>query len=286
VRGDEYGTRIATAALKLALGTAVYVAIVLIAASYPFAAGMMLTFPTLNGLTLALAAPEKVGETARIMLLMPVLNCVLCAGFIFAFVRFGPDAPFSPATLLAAAAAAWLPAVVGLGRIGVAAKRELAYAWVCTLVLVALTAALFQRAPAPAALSAWWPFWQHNTARIALFIGCLALVIAATDLADSSARWLAPLGSLPVIPFFGVLTVGGADGKGLAERFEILRAMGSSVWLGAAVAVWFVYLFSRHLMRRQARGDLYWGTKIALAAAGWAACLLAIGAWSLVMQRL
>lgn len=290
MRADAFDMRAATAALKLALGTAVYIGIILIAGSYPLAAGMMLTFPTLNGLTLALAPPEKLAETARMMLPMPVLNCVLCAGYIFAFLKLGPAEPFSPATLLIAAAAVWLPAVLMLGsqRARIGAGRESAYAWVCAAALAAVTAALFASAPgAPTLRGAtdWSQFWPHNGMRIALFAACLAGVIAATDFAGSSARWLGPLGSLPVIPFFGVWTVAGD--AGLPGRLEVLRAMGSSVWVGAAVAIGFVYLFSRHLLRRQARGSPpAWGTKIALAVAGWAACLAVIAVLSVALQRL
>lgn len=282
--------RIATAALKLALGTAVYVGIVLIAGSYPLAAGMMLTFPTLNGLTLALAGRDRLADTARMMLPMPVLNCVLCAGYIFVFVRFGPAEPFSPTMLLVAAAAVWLPAVLVLtsGWRGLTVQREHVYAFASTIVLVAVTAALFSSAQAsPGVATDWSQFWRHNGIRLALFAACLSLVIGATDFAGSSARWLAPLGSLPVVPFFGVLTVAGDDGRAITERLDILRAMGSSVWLGAAVAIWFVYLFSRHLQRRQApASEPAWERKIALAVAGWAACLAAIAVLSFALQRL
>jgi hypothetical protein len=283
------GTRLATAALKLALGIAVYVGIILIAGAYPLAAGMMLTFPTLNGLTLALAAPEKLAATARMMLPMPLLNCVLCAGYMFAFVRYGPAPPFSPATLLVAAAALWLPAVLILtsGWSGVSVRRERVYAVVSTIVLAAVTAAVFSSSKASSGLGADWSgFWQHHGFRIALFAVCLSLVIAATDFAGSSARWLAPLGSLPVVPFFGVLTVAGDASRTLDQRLDILRAMGSSVWLGAAVALWFVYLFSSYLLRRQGRGEAGWSANIALALAGWAVCLAVIAALTFALQRL
>ena len=287
MEGDAFGMRVATAALKLALGTAVYIGIVLVAASYPFAAGMMLTFPTLNGLTLALAGREKLAETARLMLPMPVLNCVLCAGYLYA-VRIGPAEPFFPSALLVAAAAVWLTAVLALGngRIRIPVGRELAYAWACTFVLVAVAVLVFSSANVSFGGVTDWPrFWQHNGTRITLFAAGLGVVIAATDFFGSSARWLAPLGSLPVVPFFGVWTV--ASDIGLQGRLEVLHAMGSSVWLGAAVAIWFVTLFSRCLLQRQERGtEPAWQAKIALAVAGWTACLVVIAALSFALQRL
>src|SRR5438067_7300310 len=111
-----FRARAEIAAAKLALGTALYVAILLTAQSYPTAAGMMLTFPALNGFTLSLVARDKLADTARIMLLLPIVNCLLCAGYIVAFVHFARESDQSLAwQLLPGVAILWLIAAIALG---------------------------------------------------------------------------------------------------------------------------------------------------------------------------
>ena len=73
---------------RLAVGMAVYVVIVLFATSLPLAAGMMLTFPALNGLALYFSTPASIEPIARTMIWMPLINGVLCALYILLFLRY------------------------------------------------------------------------------------------------------------------------------------------------------------------------------------------------------
>ena len=82
------------------------------------------------------------------------------------------------------------------------------------------------------------------------------MIVALTDFLipagrlrrGSVAGLLGTLGSFPVIPFFGLVTVAGDEARSTAERVEILRHMGTSVWLGPVVAIGFIFLFSELLV--------------------------------------
>src|SRR5262249_47250632 len=71
--------------LRIVAGTAVYVAIVVLAAPLPAAAGLMLTFPALNGLFFFFSGDARAASIAGSMLWMPVINGVLCGGYILLF---------------------------------------------------------------------------------------------------------------------------------------------------------------------------------------------------------
>ena len=69
-------------AAKIAIGTAFYVAVLWLAQRNPRATGIMLTFPTLNGIVLLMAEPVALPDVAAAMLLMPPFNGVLWATLI------------------------------------------------------------------------------------------------------------------------------------------------------------------------------------------------------------
>src|SRR5215510_5136814 len=69
--------------LKTVLGTGLFILILWCAqSSHPRAAGMMLTFPALNGLGLLTADSGDIHLMARAMLPMIALNGLLCAMYI------------------------------------------------------------------------------------------------------------------------------------------------------------------------------------------------------------
>src|SRR5215813_6458709 len=71
--------------LKTVLGTGLFILILWCAqSSNPRAAGMMLTFPALNGLGLLTAEGRDLHLMARAMLPMIALNGLLCATYIIA----------------------------------------------------------------------------------------------------------------------------------------------------------------------------------------------------------
>ena len=89
--------------------------------------------------------------------------------------------------------------------------------------------------------------------KIGLF--ALALVtffsaIAYLPISDSTRGILA---GLPLVPFGGLLAIAADAGMSLDERLQIFRGMMSGVWLGSAVATWFIYVISRFFGMRTKR---------------------------------
>src|SRR5581483_2973 len=88
---------LSSVAARVLAGTVVYGVIVVLAAAKPSAAGLMLTFPALNGLAFLFSEDERAQSIARTMLWMPVVNGTLCAGYIVLFLLL---AKFVPSALL------------------------------------------------------------------------------------------------------------------------------------------------------------------------------------------
>jgi hypothetical protein len=286
------GRKLGIAIAKLTVGTVLYLAIILIARFYPRAAGMMLTFPTLNGLTLALAsAPGDAAKSARTMLLLPVLNGVLCAFYIFSFWLFW-HGDFSANLLFAAVIIIWAVVAVPVARYnrGLPEQWQLVYALGCTVAFVALALLVLTFEPGRVSAVAnddWFHFLVRNWWRVGLFFCCLGLVIYVQASFPQAHGLIGMLGGFPVIPFFGVWTLASDQGKSIGERIDAFSNMGGSVWLGPAIGFWFIYFFSRYL---NARPSLYdhdwkWITRILASGVGWVLCGIAIGVLTYVMNR-
>src|SRR5262249_29518936 len=139
--------------LKAVLGTCLFTLILWCAQSRnPRAAGMMLTFPALNGLGLLTAQSHDLHLMARAMLPMIALNGLLCATYISAQRRLRSRLPhFSPGvqvwTLLAVcvflwgAMALWVAPVVEAYL--VSSRQMSAFLCVSAVVSVLLTAYLW-----------------------------------------------------------------------------------------------------------------------------------------------
>src|SRR3974377_9358 len=95
-RMSNFGVNIrdlARTALRILAGTAVYLGIIVLAAALPPAAGLMLTFPALNGLAFFFSGDARAASIAKTMLWMPVLNGFLCAAYIMLFLLVGRSSP-------------------------------------------------------------------------------------------------------------------------------------------------------------------------------------------------
>jgi hypothetical protein len=129
--------------VRVAAGTAVYVIIVVLAGALPAAAGLMLTFPALNGLAFLYSEDERAAAIARSMLWMPAINGVLCAGYIsvFALVATVRSATLVAWGLVGLDVALWL-ACVSRERVrkGVAREHQLAFVVAMTVIGVVLAA--------------------------------------------------------------------------------------------------------------------------------------------------
>jgi hypothetical protein len=258
----------------------------------------MLLFPTLNGLAYIFSERGRVLAMAPSMLWMPVVNGGLCAFYLLAFLALARSIP--------AQALAWVLTVLAVGlflaivrlrgvREGIAPRHQRAFAVGATLAGLVLVAAASwfassEAAPigarispdaASQALSLRFAAETvaRNAAKIGVFAACLAAFLVASrrlPLSDSARGILA---GLPFAPFGGLVSVAGDAGLDLALRLDIVRHMAVSIWLGPAIAIWFIYGFPRALVR------LGPGATQALAAlaAAWALCGVAIAAAGAVL---
>jgi hypothetical protein len=269
-------------ALRVAAGTAVFSLIVWLAGHFPAAAGLMLTFPALNGLAFAYSRHEAVRGITATMLWMPLLNGLLCAGYLALFVRFAAPAT---ATALAWALAAvvamlWLALVTRQPiRKGVPPRLQTAYllgAVLCGAVLTGL----------------WWLFaatavtGTGGAAKPALTwlkILLFALALWLLIVLPPRFRWKdgAILSGLPLVALAGLLSVAQDAAVDLEVRRALLAQMMSGVWLAPAMAIGFIYAMSRLLLRPRMHR-----LRIVVVVAGWLLCFSAIVATGAALQWL
>jgi hypothetical protein len=262
-RGTRLVREVPRQVLRIAAGTAVYVAIVVLAAPLPAAAGLMLTFPALNGLGFFFSEDARAATMARSMLWMPVINGALCAGYILAFAALARTGASVPAAwgLLLAVVLAWYASVSRRRvRAGIARERQLAYALAVTLAGLALAVAAgaastrmasgLMALPGPTgAEHAGWiaeTIWRSRL-KIALFAVALAGFLPAIAYLPISDSTRGILTGLPIVPFGGLVAIAGDAGMGADARLAIIAGMLRGVWLAPAVAVWFIYCLSRVL---------------------------------------
>jgi hypothetical protein len=253
-------------ASRVAVGTAVYVLIVVLAALLPPAAGLMLTFPALNGLAFFYSDDASAAAIARSMFWMPVVNGTLCAVYIVLFLLLvGTLAPASLAwALLAAIVAIWFAWVTRRAvRSGIERDSQFRLAVVSTLagfLLAAMALLALHRlgvslprgalAAAPGGIHAVIAATERSELKIAMFALTLAIFAAAIQYWRISDSTRGILAGLPIVPFGGLVSVAADTTLSADTRWHIFLGMAGSVWLGPAVAIWFIYGFSRHLGAR------------------------------------
>jgi hypothetical protein len=251
----------------------------------------MLVFPTLNGLAYVFSERERVLGMARSMLWMPIVNGGLCAAYLLAFLAFGRVVPSVPLAwgltaiiVMLFVMLVRLPAV----RRGIAPPSQQALAWGATLAGVLLAACavyLAGRAAtlAPDAVTSTFAsplvsVTARNGVKVALFVLCLAVFLTASWLLRLSDSARGILAGLPFVPFGGLVSVAGDGSIDLAVRLDIARHMIVSIWIGPAIAIWFIYAFPRWLVRLPPAAAMP-----ALLAA-WVLCGIAVAAASLVLH--
>jgi hypothetical protein len=278
--------------IRTLLGTTIYAIIIVLAAPFPGAAGLFLTFPALNGLGFFFSPRENVEPMAKSMLWMPVINGILCAAYILAFLMLGRIVASSMLAwgLAIAAAGVWL-AVVSRRIVsdGIARPHQLVYGIVVLLAgcaLAAIAARLSSGHDVGPAWTAQLPLsfdsllqilWQ-NRLKVALFAACLLLFLVLTAHLPISPGVRGILAGLPIVPFGGLVSVAGDGGVDLGERLHIFEHMTISVWLGPAVAIAFIYGYSKYLASRRPleATALDAPTRFAVLVAAWLLCGLAI----------
>jgi hypothetical protein len=256
-------------AVRIVVGTAVYVVIVALATPWPTAAGMMLTFPALNGLAFYFSEDARAASIAKTMFWMPVVNGALCAAYLLLF--FPLAKTLSPTLagwgLLFGVAVLWFAFVARRTvRAGIEPSRQPLFAIAVSLAALALAAiALVVMAHAgiatpmtasasnPADAGSLVAAVVGNKLKIALFALTLAVLVTAIRYFPISDSTRGILAGLPVVPFGGLVSIAGDMSLGADAKIAVFRGMIAGVWLGPPVAVWYIFCFSRFLAaRRQA----------------------------------
>jgi hypothetical protein len=177
---------------------------------------------------------------------------------------------------------------------GIAPQYQLAYSIAATLigaifVIIAVALSAQPGAVPHDAYAAGWENWGwvieamlRSKLKIVLFAVALSAFIVAEAYLPISDAARGVLAGLPIVPFGGLVSIAGDPGMGAAERIHIIRGMMTSVWLGPAVGIWFIYsmsvLFSTR--RKLAVGWRNESARFAAVVVGWTACFLIVVAIS------
>jgi hypothetical protein len=290
-----------TVTLRVLFGTAIYVVIVVLAAPFPSAAGLMLVFPTLNGLAFVFSERDRVLPMVPSMLWMPVVNGVLCAAYLLVFLALAPVLPsvaLAWALTVAAIALFVVPVRTPCVRKGIPPTRQRTFALGATVACLALVAIARQGASglaagalAPADAGVAGPQLAaglqlaaaaaaHNLPKILVFASCLAVFLVASRVLRLSDSTRGILAGLPFAPFGGLVSIAGDASIDLPARLDIVRHMAVSVWLGPAIAIWFIYGFPRALVRLRPQS----GAAVPALVVAWLLCAAAIAAAAVVLR--
>jgi hypothetical protein len=257
----------------------------------------MLTFPAINGLAFFFSGDAKAASMARTMLWMPVINGLLCALYMLVLLAVGTRSSTALAgwLLLLLVVALWYACVSRKTVMeGIAPQYQLAYSIAATLigavfVIVAVALSGHPGTVPHDAYAAGWENWGwvieamlRSKLKIVLFAVALSAFIVAEAYLPISDAARGVLAGLPIVPFGGLVSIAGDPGMGAAERIHIIRGMMTSVWLGLAVGIWFIYsmsvLFSTR--RKLTVGWRNESARFAAVVVGWTACFLIIVAIS------
>ncbi len=270
---------------KVVLGTVLYVVVLWAAGRNPRAAGMMLTFPTLNGIGLLLAEPTLLEGVVHSMLLMPVVNGIFCAGYLALsrrLLRRGWQPGRTSAGLLLLISAVWVIVAAGIasGSWGVGSPYQWSYG-LGILGAGLLLTWLLRPLHAPGQRAGGAVRLPHviarNRGRIALFALSLAIV-ATFERLGGSGSLLGILASLPLVAFFGLHSLVSDARASIEARIATLDGLGNGVWLGPAIAIFFVAAYWRGLwsLAQWTHNLTYLAAGSAGLVVGWTAAFAAI----------
>jgi len=269
-------------ALRVAFGTGVYALIVMLAGHFPAAAGLMLTFPALNGLAFILSRPDSVGAITATMLWMPLVNGVLCVAYLLLFVFLATPATAAPLAwgLAAGVALLWLLLVTrGFVHGGVPPRLQPVYVLAVTAGGLAPTLLWGMLAGAGAEPGGPRPVLTgQKTLLFALALWLLIVLPPRFRWKDGASGILS---GLPLVALAGLLSVAQDAAVDLEVRRALLAQMMSGVWLAPAMAIGFIYAVSRLLLRPRMHR-----LRVVVVCAGWMLCLAAILSAATVLQWL
>jgi hypothetical protein len=252
-------------------------------------AGMMLTFPMLNGIGLV-AAGANAERLTKAMLPVITLNGVMC--FLFAWILTASETARShPALMTMLAVLAWLGVYAALEARNIAFARNAtmtAFAAGCALASLAVTYWLWPACASvptaavvrPGGLAGVMEGWVT----IGLFAASLAIVFGFAHRFQNAHAAIGRLAALPMVPLFGLYTVATVLGPDPAALGK-LETMRSMVLIGWAFALLFVVALSRYVMRSAFASSSAFN-RLAALIAGWALCLGCIVASAKIADQL
>lgn len=258
--------------------------IVWTAARFPPAAGLMLTFPALNGLAFIFSRPDTVSPITATMLWMPLLNGVLCLAYMATFIAL---ATAQHATVLAWGLAAgfallWLAvATRSRFRRGMPPRLQQRYAVAVALIGAALTLVWWHFADSAGALTSGAAKPAPSWLNAVLFAIALFLLIVLPPRFKWKGGAIGILSGLPLVALAGLLNVAQDNAIDLAVRRALLAQMMLGVWLAPAMAVAFIFGVSRVLARPSAHE-----LRVPVVAVGWVLCFSAIAVTGAALQWL
>lgn len=276
--------------LKAGVGTFLFILILWCAQSrHPRTAGMMLTFPALNGIGLLAGDGPSLQPMAQAMIPMIVVNGILCVGYIVVhrlLCRFGRMADSRLAAIglvstclflwfLAAAFAAphlqsWLTLSHGCA------------AFVLGYLLCAISCTGLMWYPARYTdkhKSNLWDVLQANKERIGVLFGLIVLVQLFVRLGEQT--WAGRFSAFPLLPLY-TLTLVHAGETSTPGHASVLDQLGSTVLIGPVIAMLFVWGYGSYLraLRYATEGLTYMVGGVLGLLLGWSLCGLLI--WSIV----
>jgi hypothetical protein len=262
----------------------VFALIVWTAARFPPAAGLMLTFPALNGLAFVFSRHDTVGSITATMLWMPLLNGVLSLAYMATFIALATarHATVLAWGLAAAYALLWLVAAMGSPlRRGMPPRLQQAYAIAVALIGAALTLAWWHFADSAGADASEAAKPALSWLKAALFAIALFLLIVLPPRFKWKGGASGILSGLPLVVLAGLLNVAQDGAIDLEVRRALLGQMMLGVWLAPAMAVAFIFGVSRVLAKPSAHE-----LRVPVVAAGWVLCFAAIAVTGAALQWL
>lgn len=263
---------------KLALGTLLFILIMYFAQSIRmrWAAGMLLTFPALNGIGLLIGSSKSVA-LASPMLPMIAVNGTICFLYVY-FLERGREfvGRLGPAILFCGGLVVWLLAfAVNINASGWEIILLATYGAFAALVTYGLWEGRDRITQLPGSKSLWefllaWGIWGP---RALIFFGLLALFAYLSYVgADSVAG---RLGAAPLLPLFALWAIAASDESGVR-----MRTMKVTVFIGPIVAMSFVILFATTVYQAD------FGSGLIYLLVGWAFCFLCIMAIALALDAI
>jgi hypothetical protein len=267
-------------AVRVAAGTALFV-LVLVAVQSRDArvAGMMLTFPALNGISLMMAPVADKRAMARAMLAVIALNGFLGLAFIETFgtltQALGAGAMAWVWPLSAIAFLTWLTACWILSRTAPAGERLVLWGFVVAVpLLIAMWWVVCPLARDVAVDGGDGGLITSHAIRIALFAVTLALLLVAAQWLGATHGLIGRLGAFPLLPLFSLATIAETTtaGQGGIDRLVAVRP---AMLLGLLLAMAFAWIYSGYLMvlTRRTKSASGWWTG---AVAGLIGCWIAV----------